>query len=44
MEGVSSAGAAPARKKGRIRRFLLRSLLVIVALAAVGHFAYKYSG
>lgn len=46
MEGVSSTGPvpAPARKKGRIKRFLLRSLMVIVAVAVIGHFSYKYSG
>lgn len=46
MEGVSSTGPAPApaRKKGRIKRFLLRSLLVLVAAAVVAHFGYKYTG
>lgn len=44
MEGVSSTGPAPARKKGRIKRFLLRSLLVLVAAAVIAHFVYKYTG
>lgn len=46
MEGVSSTGPAPvpARKKWRIKRFLLRVLLILVAVAVIGHFAYKYSG
>ena len=32
------------KRKGRIRRFLLRSLLVLVTALFVAHYAWKYSG
>jgi hypothetical protein len=48
MQGISSIdkapAPAPARKKGRFMRFVLRGLLVVVVLAIAAHFVYKYSG
>lgn len=32
------------RKKGRLKRFVLRGLLALVVLAVAAHFVYKYTG
>ncbi|HEX6101027.1 MAG TPA: hypothetical protein VF432_32220 [Thermoanaerobaculia bacterium] len=45
MDSNSTTEVTPQpKRKGRIRRFLLRSLMVLVAALVVAHFAWKYSG